>query len=264
MAVRHQASRLLQRGLDTASEYADVAAHKFRRAADPRARLLRKRRWALWLSVFFTVSCLFWVGATLLLGSLGLPIWILVIPGAIAAGAAFPATLLLLRYLWLRRSPLPAPRPGVVRRLPPAGSAARAPMTALAGAERGLFSLIGVMERANLLPDSEIRDITRAADEAASTMSATAIDVVSMEKAMRSSPSSRASLMPTAHAFAAQLDHGVRQYNQMVDAAAQLVSTSTSPMSRQQYRDELVSATDRLQGWAQAFDELNAPRRLIG
>jgi len=264
VAVRQQASKLLQRGLDTASEYADVAAHKFRRAADPRARLLRKRRWALRLSIFFAISCVFWVVVTLLLGSWGLPIWVLVIPGAIATGAAFPATLLLFRYLWLRRAPLPAPRPGVVRRLPPNGSVARGPMAALEAAERGMFSLIGVMERANLLPDSEIRDITRAADEAASTMSATAIDIVSMEKAMRATPSSRASLMPTIHAFAAQLDHGVRQYNEMVDAAAKLVSTSTSPMARQQHRAELVGATDRLNGWAQAFDELNAPRRLIG
>ena len=27
-------------------------------------------------------------------------------------------------------------------------------------------------------------------------------------------------------------------------------------MSTQRYRDELVNATDRLAGWAQAFDEL--------
>ncbi|HEY7052276.1 MAG TPA: hypothetical protein VH496_09090 [Mycobacterium sp.] len=262
--VKAQARSLLQRGLDTASEYADVAAHKFRRAADPRARLLRKRRWALRLGLFFTVSCFFWIVVTLLLGSWGLPAWALLIPGAIAVAAAAPATLLLLRYLWLRREPLPPARPGVVRRLPPAGSVAREPMATLAAAERGMFSLIGVMERAELLPHSEIAEVTRAADAAAATMSATAIDVVSMEKAMRSAPSSRASLLPTVHAFAAQLGHGVRQYNEMVNAAAQLVSTSSSPMPRQRYRDELVGATDRLLGWAQAFDELNAPRRLIG
>jgi hypothetical protein len=34
------------------------------------------------------------------------------------------------------------------------------------------------------------------------------------------------------------------------DAAAPLAD------SRQRYRDELVGATDRLVGWAQAFDEL--------
>jgi hypothetical protein len=48
----------------------------------------------------------------------------------------------------------------------------------------------------------------------------------------------------------------------MVTAAAQLVSAansgsmSSSPMSQQRYRDELVNATDRLKGWALAFDEL--------
>jgi hypothetical protein len=53
----------------------------------------------------------------------------------------------------------------------------------------------------------------------------------------------------------------------MVTAAAQLVSAanagsmSSSPMSQQRYRDELVNATDRLMGWAQAFDELGHLRR---
>ena len=68
-------------------------------------------------------------------------------------------------------------------------------------------------------------------------------------------------------AFTTQLDHGARQYNEMVTAAAQLVSAansgsmSSSPMSQQRYRDELVNATDRLIGWAQAFDELGGLRR---
>ena len=137
-------------------------------------------------------------------------------------------------------------------------------MAALAAAERAMFSLLGVMERAELLPPSELREVSRAANEVSATMSATAWDIASMEKAVRATPSSRASLGPTIDAFAVQLDHGVRQYTEMVNAAAQLVSTSSSPMSRRQYRDELVTATDRLLGWAQAFDELNEPRRLIG
>lgn len=37
----------VQRSIDTVSEYADVAAQRIGAAADPRARLLRKRRWAL-------------------------------------------------------------------------------------------------------------------------------------------------------------------------------------------------------------------------
>ena len=90
---------------------------------------------------------------------------------------------------------------------------------------------------------------------------------VSIERAISSAPQSRSHLAPTITAFTTQLDHGVRQYNEMVTAAAQLVSAantgsmSSSPMSQQRYRDELVNATDRLVGWAQAFDELGHLRR---
>jgi hypothetical protein len=256
--------QLLQRGVDSASGFADFAAVKMRTFADPRARLLRKRRWALRLGLFFGFCCLFWVLVTVLLASTTVPAWALLIPGSFATGTAGPATLLLLRYRWLRGEPLPPPRPGVLRRLPSSASAARPPMAALAAAERGLFSLLGVIERSNLLPADDLRDVTRAANEVAAAMAATADDVVSMERAARATPSSRSSLTPTINAFVVQLDHGVRQYNEMVDAAAQLVSTVDSPMSQQRYRDELVGATDRLLGWAQAVDELNGPRRLIG
>jgi hypothetical protein len=256
---------LLQRSLDSASEFADLAAQKLSSAADPRARLLRKRRWALLLGLFFALACVFWVLVTLLLASWNIPAWALLIPAIIAVGAAAPATLLLLRYRWLRAEPLPSPRPGAVRRLPPLGSAARGAMVALGTAERGMFSLLGVMERGRLLPADEIAELTRTANSVAATMSATATDVVSMERAAAASPSSRVSLRPTIDAFAAQLNHGVQQYSEMVNAAAQLVSSanngsmSSSPMWRQRYRDELGNATDRLIGWAQAFDELSRP-----
>lgn len=249
-----------QRGLDTASEFADVAAQKLNSFADPRARFRRKRRFALFLTLFFAVSCLFWVLVTLVLASWEvIPFWGVVIPGAIATGAAAPATLFALRYRWLRKEPLPAPRPGVKRRLPPLGSAARGAMVALNAAERSFFNLLGVIERAQMLPADELRDLTDAANSAAATMAATAYDVVAMERAVASSRSSR-TLAPTIHAFAGQLDRGVGQYNEMVGAAAQLVSTSSSPMERQRYRGELAGAGDRMLGWAHAFDELNQPR----
>lgn len=251
-----------QRGLDAASEFADLAAEKLSAAADPRARMLRKRRWSLRLGLFFAVSCVFWVLVTLLLASWQTPAWALPIPALIAAGAALPATWLLLRYFWLRSEPLPSPRPGAARRLPPLGSAARGAMIALGTAERGMFSLLGVAERGRLLPADEIAELTRTANSVAATMAATANDVVSMERALASSPSSRSSLQPTIEAFADQLNHGVRQYSAMVNAAAQLVSSAnTQPMPRQHRRDELIDATDRLIGWAQAFDELSRPRR---
>ncbi|HYO01983.1 MAG TPA: hypothetical protein VET27_08865 [Mycobacterium sp.] len=252
---------LVQRGVDTAAEFSDVVAQRLGAAADPRAKLLRKRRWALRAGLFFTFSTGLWIVVTGVLASWDeVPAWVLPIPGAIAVGAAFLATLSFVRYRWLKRSPLPPERR--VRRLPPWGSAARQPIAALTSSERALFSLLGVMERGRMLPADELRDVVAAANQTAATMMATANEMVSMEKAATAAPQSRTHLTPTIRAFTAQLGSGVRQYDEMVEAAAQLVSAansgsmSSSPMSAQRYRHELGNATDRLAGWAQAFDEL--------
>ncbi len=256
---------VVQHGVDTAAELADGLAQKLGAAADPRAKMLRKRRWALRAGWFFAFATGLWIAVTAVLASWSTPAWVLLITGIIAAGAAFPATLAFLRYRWLRAMPLPPER--AVHRLPPWGSAARPPMATLASAERGLFSLLGILQRGQMLPADELREVTVAANETAATMVATAKEVVSMERAANSSPQSRAHLTPTIRAFVAQLDLGARQYDEMVTAAAQLVSAansgsmSTSPMAAQRYRHELAGATDRLTGWAQAFDELGHLRR---
>lgn len=264
---RPQAWRsMAQRGVDTAAEWSDLVADKLNAAADPRAKLLRKRRWALRLGWFFTVSSVFWVGVTALLASWSTPVWALFIPSPIAVGAAFLATLAFLRYRWLRGEPLPPQRTQGLRRLPQWGSSARQPMASLAAAERGFISLLGILERGQMLPPGELLELRVAAEQTAATMSATATEVVSMEKAVKSSPQSRAYLTPTITAFTTQLERGAHQYNEMVSAAAQLVSAansgslSSSPMSQRRYRDELGMATDRLMGWAQAFDELGRLR----
>ena len=270
MAIKpfsRQWGSVLQRGLDSASEVADVVAHRLSLAADPRARHLRKRKWALRLGLFFTFSSVFWILVTALLATWSIPVWGLLITGLVAAGAAFPATLFLLRYRWLRAAPLPVQRPASTRRLPPPSSAARPAMYALGASERGLMSLIGVIERGQLLPPEEIRELTTAANQTTATMAATAAEVESMERTVRATPHSRDYLVPTINAFTAQLGNGVRQYNEMVTAAAQLVSSAnggsmpTSPMSQQRYREQLTHATDRLIGWAQAFDELGERHR---
>lgn len=87
--------------------------------------------------------------------------------------------------------------------------------------ERGFFSLLGVMERGAMLPADEIRDLTAAANQTSAAMVATAAEVVSMERAVQCSEASRSYLVPTINAFTAQLSTGVRQYNEMVTAAAQ-------------------------------------------
>jgi hypothetical protein len=262
-----QRRSLLQRGIDGASEAAGALAHALGLAADPRARLLRKRKWALRWGLFFGFASVFWMLVTALLASWSTPVWGLLITGLIAAGAAFPATLFLMRYRWLRATPLPSPRPaGIRRRLPPPGSAARPAMSALAASERGLMSLLGVLERGNVLPADEIGELTAAANRASAAMAATAAQVVAMERTAAATPHSQTYLVPTINAMTTQLGNGVRQYNEMVTAAAQLVSSATggsmpaAPFSQQRYRDELTDATDRMLGWAQAFDELGQLR----
>ena len=268
--VRSVSRSLLQRAFDAASEAADMVAYRLGNVADPRARLLRKRRWALRLGLFFGFASVFWVLVTGLLATWSTPVWALLITGLIGAGAAFPAALLLMRYRWLRREALPPQRATASHRPPPPGSAARPAMSALGASERGLVSLIGVMQRGNLLPAEEIRELSVAAHESAATMAATAAEVVSMERAAAVSPQARAHLAPTINAFTAQLGAGVRQYNEMVTAAAQLVSSAnghgngaSSPLMapHPRYRSELTAATDRMLGWAQAFDELGELRR---
>jgi len=251
---------LLQRGLNTAAEFSESLARRLSAAADPRARMLRRRRRALRWGLIFCAGTLFWAVVTAVLAAWGWFALLLEITGAIAVVQAIPATLLLLRYRWLRSEPLPALRAANARRLPPHGSAARPAMYALGASERGFLSLLGVMERGALLPTDELRDLTAAANRTSAAMAATAAEVVSMERAAQYSESTRPHLAPTINAFTTQLSAGVRQYNEMVTAAAQLVSSANGgaglAASQQRYRAELSQATDRLVGWAQAFDEL--------
>ncbi|MEI7915268.1 MAG: hypothetical protein WCH82_11020 [Mycobacteriaceae bacterium] len=257
---------VLQRGVDAVSEYADRAAATLNGLSDPRARLLRKRRWALRLGVLFAGATAFWTAVTALLAAWSTPVWVLIITGVVAAGAAAPATLLGLRYRWLRSEPLPPARQAAGRRLPPPGSAARGAMSALGAAERGLHSLLGVLERGRMLPSQEIGELADAASRSAAAMAATADQVVAMERAARDAPDSRGSLTPTIAALATQLNGGVHQYNEMVSAAAHLVSAAdagagAAGLPGQRYRAELTDATDRLLGWAYAFGELGPGAR---
>jgi len=255
------------RGLAAAADLSDLVAQKISAATDPRARLLRRRRRALRWGLIFSAGCLLWGVLTALLAAWGWFALLLEVTGFIAVVQAIPATLLLLRYRWLRSEPLPARRAIHVRRLPPPGSAARPAMSALVASERGFFSLLGVIERGAMLPSDEIGDLTAAANRSSAAMAATAAEVASMERAVHYSESSRSYLVPAINAFTAQLSAGVRQYNEMVTAAAQLVSSANGyagsglGASQQRYRAELAEATDRLVGWAQAFDELGGLQR---
>lgn len=259
---------LLLRGLDGAGDLAGALFEKISAATDPRQRQLRRRRRSLRWGFIFAVGCVFWTAVTAVLAAWGWFALLLEITGGVAVLQAMIATLLLIRYRWLKADPLPAQRPTNIRRLPPPSSAARPAMYALGASERGFFSLLGVIERGNMLPVNEISDLSEAAKQSSAAMAATAAEVVSMERTAHATPQARSHLAPTINAFTAQLSSGVRQYNEMVTAAAQLVSSASGQhgamlvSSRQRYRDELAGATDRLVGWARAFDELGGlPKR---
>src|ERR1700744_5650521 len=143
---------LLQRGLDSAAELSELVAQKISAAADPRARLLRRRRRALRWGLIFTAGCLFWAVVTAVLAAWGWFALLLEITGGVAVAQAMIATLLLIRYRWLKADPLPAQRATKLRRLPPPSSGARPANYALGASEGGFFSLAGVIERGNMLP----------------------------------------------------------------------------------------------------------------
>lgn len=102
---------LLPHGADTAStagRLIGLIARAINAAADPRARLLRRRRRALRWGVVFGLGSLLWAAVTVLLATWGWFALLLEFTGLIAVVQAFAATLLLMRYRWLRAEPLPA------------------------------------------------------------------------------------------------------------------------------------------------------------
>ena len=171
--------------------------------------------------------------------------WALIDHRRIAAGAAVPATLLLLRYRLLRGEPLPPQREVSGRRLPPPGSVAR-PADVGAGRLRArvAFAARGAAARQHVAGCGDPR-VDPAANRSAATMAATAAEVVSMERAAAETPNSQAYLAPTINAFTAQLNTGVRQYNEMVTAAAQLVSCRQLRTSRRRVQQRYRQRTDR-------------------
>lgn len=237
-AVHGGWEQLLRRLATNVNDLGEELAARMRAMSDKREKLLRKRLRAKRWSIRWALACVAGLLVTTVLATTGAPPWLLIIPALLTAGCAIPATYLLVRYRYLKAEPLPPPRPGVERRLPPYGSSARPPMAALDAAERSLFSLLGVVERGSMIPESEGRQVLSAANRAAYVMAATAKEVVSMERAAAETPHTREYLQPTIKAFTAQLDTGVRQYNELVTAAAQLVSAGNSgavvasPMSR--------------------------------
>lgn len=235
-----------------------TVADTMRRWSDPRERMLRKRRRARRRAARFGIASGAGVVGSASLAVASAPDWTVVATGGAAALFAIPAVVAVDSYRRLKATPLPPPADSR-RPLPPVGSASRAPMERLAQAENSLNQLLGVLGRSTIVDVEEVDRTGETARSASAALRAVAADVVAMESAGRGTAAAAAHLERSIHAAVGQLDVGVAQYEGLVTAAAKLTTPaqSSSYTLLAQQRDELLSASDRLEGWAEAIGEVD-------
>ncbi|WP_430335580.1 phage shock envelope stress response protein PspM [Rhodococcus sp. ACT016] len=235
-----------------------TVADTMRRLSDPRERMLRKRRRARKRATRFGIASGAGVVGTASLAVASAPDWTMVATGGAAALFAIPAVVAVDSYRRLKATPLP---PAAVSRrpLPPVGSAARAPMERLARAEGSLQQLLGVLGKSAVVDVEELDHTGETARSASEALRSVAADVVAMESAGRSTAAAAAHLEQSIRSAAGQLDVGVAQYEGLVTAAAKMTAPaqSASYTVLGQQREELLSASERLEGWAEALGEVD-------
>ncbi|WP_052068009.1 phage shock envelope stress response protein PspM [Rhodococcoides fascians] len=251
---------MVRAATDTARRSVESAVDAVGRWNDPRQKHLRRikraRRRGTWLGSASGATA----ASTAGLAVASAPEWTLFAGGGGAALLAVPAVLAFGRYRRLRAEPLPAARPGKAM-LPPRSSAAYEPVRRLVGAQNSLYELVGILTRSEFVDSAEVSDITDVADAAARTLRDMAADISSLERAAEGSARAASHLSPTIATAAVELDKGVDQFEDLVAAAARLTSPGGLPGSAVELRKaELLSATDRLEGWASALAELAAIR----
>ncbi|NLV77966.1 MAG: hypothetical protein GXY65_01225 [Rhodococcus sp.] len=232
------------------------AAQRWR---DPAAKLRRRKRRAQRRARLYGVA-----GGTTGVGTATLvvasaPEWTVVATGGATALLVVPAVMAYRRFRRLDALPVP-PSPPRRRSLPPAGSVARGPMERLARSERSLTGLLGVITRSGTVAVDDLDEIGRTAVSAAEALGAVADDVVALESAAQGSIAARAELESAITAAGRRLDVGAEQFDALVSAAAKLAAPpegtgSIAALDRQ--RADLISTSDRLEGWAQSWREVS-------
>lgn len=240
-------------------EAADGVVDAARRWHDPAARLRRKKRRARRRVRIFGAASGMWGIGTATLVAASAPDWTIVATGGTTAALAVPAVLAVRKMRRLDAVPLP-PAPPRRRVLPPDGSVARAPMARLASNEQSLAHLLGVLARSQAVAAEDLDEIGDAARAASSALEAVAVDVVALESAARGSAAAGAQLGQALTAAGHRLETGVDQFEELVAAAARFAGApeGSRPMAvLEQQRAELISASDRLEGWAQSWREVD-------
>ncbi|MGV9747167.1 phage shock envelope stress response protein PspM [Rhodococcus zopfii] len=240
-------------------EVADGVVEAARRWRDPSARLRRKKRRARRRARIFGAASGMWGVGTATLVAASAPDWTIVATGGTTAALAVPAVLAVRTARRLDALPLP-PAPPRRRALPPQGSVARAPMARLASNEQSLAQLLGVLARSQAVVAEDLDEIGEAAQAASSALEAVAVDVVALESAASGSAAAGAQLGPALAAAGRRLETGVDQFEELVAAAARFAGApeGSRPMAvLEQQRAELISASDRLEGWAQSWQDVD-------
>jgi len=237
-------------------------ADKVRRWSDPRERMLRKRRRARKRATRFGIASGAGAVGTASLAVASAPDWTVVATGGVSALFVIPAVVAVGTYRRLTATPLP---PASVTRqpLPPPASAARAPMERLTAAETSLNQILGVLGRSAVVDVDELDHTGETARAASAALRAVASDVVAMEEAGRGTAAAAPHLDRAVRSAEQQLDVGVAQYEGLVTAAARMTAPvqSSSYSLLDQQREELLSASDRLEGWADALGEVDEIER---
>lgn len=246
---------------DSARRIGESVVEAAGRWNDPRQKQIRRvrraRRRGSWFGGATGASALSTAG----LAVASAPEWTMIATGGGAALLAVPTVFAITRYRQLKSEPLPARKPGKSM-LPARHSSAYTAMNRLAGAQRSLYELTGVLQRSESIASEDILETTEVAYAAAAALTDMATDIVAMERAAESNPRAGLHLTSSISGAAGELDAGVDQYEELVEAAARLTSPTSMPSSAvATRRAELSSATDRLQGWAFALEELAEIRR---
>jgi hypothetical protein len=178
--------------------------------------------------------------------------------GSVTALAAVGAGAAGVRWIRLRRTPLPAAHAPPAPPLPPPGSAAREPLARLAVAEAGLADLLAVLARPRhgvAVVSAETLESTRVAvAQAGTALRGTADAIRAVERAaVGARPAS--GLLDAVSALRRQLDEGVDEVCGLVTAAGAVVSAA----GPEHQPAALAEATDRLTGLADGLRELSHP-----
>ncbi|MDJ0391792.1 hypothetical protein QMK17_00415 [Rhodococcus sp. G-MC3] len=234
----------------------ESAAAAVSRWNDPRQKQIRRirraRRRGSWFGSASGVSAVSTAG----LAAASAPEWTMLATGGTAAVFAIPAVFAFNRFRRLRGQPLPVERPRKTV-LPSRSSAAYEPINRLVGAQQSLFELSGILARSEFVDQVELTETNDVAAAAARALTEMASDIVAMERAADANARAGAHLVTTIAGAAGELLSGVDQYEDLVAAAARLTSPGGVPSTAvDRRRAELVSATDRLDGWASALAEL--------